>query len=136
MARWMDEIPSDQEEAEQRRRRLRLVLVASIAPLVLIGYWGVRGLAERPPSPPPMEAYTELVSELSEARMEGETLVLVAGARWNRLHRDDKQERVLQVMEATGSQHLRRIEVRTGGGKVLVWATPEGDIGGKDLGER
>jgi hypothetical protein len=133
VASWMDDLPSDQEEAERRRRRLKIVLIGAIMPLVLIGYWGSRGLADRSPPPPSLETYTELVSELSEARMHGETLVLVAGARWNRLSRDAKQEAVLQVMEATGSQHLRRIEVQSGSGKVLIWATPEGEIGGQQL---
>lgn len=113
MASWMDDLPSDREEAEKRRRRLWIVLIGLAAPLVLISCWGIKGLAARPEPPPPMQTYADLVDELSEARMEGETLVLVAGARWNRLHRDDKQEAVLQVMESTGSQHLRRIEVRS-----------------------
>jgi hypothetical protein len=130
---WMDDIPTDEEERTQRSRRMKAMAGLIVVPLVIAGYWTVRSNLAAPPPPPPMSTYTELVPEIDTARMEGEELVLVAGRDWKALHDGDKLEKLLLVLDATGSQHYKRLEVRGVDGRVSLWVDNLGDIGGVDF---
>ncbi len=125
MPKWLDELEAQPDE-DPRKKYLLAALVVVVALLLA---WNFEFGSAPPPVPPPsVDVYRAAVPEIARAAYEGSILEITVDKRWNRLEPGERTDRVVSLIESTGSFEYDRIRIRDTDGVMLASVNAASEI--------
>jgi hypothetical protein len=125
MPKWMDELPEDEPDPRKNWMVAALAIVSIGA--IAYGFAPQQAKTDRDP-PPPTSSYLGAFEELAQARYVEDELIVTMDDRWQELGRGDLSERLVLLMEKTGSFQWRRIVLQDTSEQTVAYMTNDGDV--------
>ncbi len=126
MPKWLDELEAQPDEDPRKKYVLGVLLVV----VALFVVWRLGFQSAPPPVPPPPSAdvYRAVVPEIARATYEGGVLEITVDKRWNRLDQGARTDRIVTLIENTGSFEYDRIRIRDTEGAMVASVDSAGTI--------
>jgi hypothetical protein len=125
MPKWLDELEAQPDESPLRKYLLPTLVVVVV--LAMVWRFGLQ--SEPTPIPPPSgDVYRNAVPEVAKTSYEGRILEVTVDKRWNRLERGLRTDRIIALMDSTGSFDYDRIRIRDTDGDVVALVDADGSI--------
>jgi hypothetical protein len=127
MPKWLDEIEAQEAKETSAGRKVAAAVLVALA--VAVAIWQLAPRSAPPPPPPPStDVYRAAFDEVASAAYVENRLEIVVDKRWNALERPERSERIVALLERTGSFEFERIVVRDTDGLIVATVDAEGAI--------